>query len=425
LLSSIPQEYLFTDESMKEHGLSCRYTSMDSSQTLTRIDKTVDFVWGQSNPVANIFYDNFIAEWSGILVPPATGDYMLGGESHHELKIFINDSLLVSMSSTHEARKRYKAVQLLAGQPYKIRATYKNNTQYALARLLWEQPRTDIELQKEALQLASSADAVVLCMGLSPQLEGEEMKVQVDGFAGGDRISLGLPKVQADLIQAIHKLGKPTVLVLLNGSALACTWEDEHLPAIVEAWYPGQQGGVAIADILFGDYNPAGRLPVTFYRSAADLPPFDDYDMQGKTYRYFAGTPLYEFGHGLSYTTFEYNITAIPSSIKAGDSISLAVSVKNTGAVDGDEVVQLYVSLPQSKLKTPIRALQGFRRIHLKAGEQRELMFSIAPAQMSARDNNNVATVESGTVQISVGGRQPNANAIAAKQVAERNVEVE
>jgi beta-glucosidase len=220
------------------------------------------------------------------------------------------------------------------------------------------------------------------------------------------------------------KLGKPTVLVLLNGSAIAFNWESENIPAILEAWYPGQAGGTAIADILFGDYNPSGRLPLTFYKSIDQIPAFDVYDMKGKTYRYFNQKPLYEFGYGLSYSNFEYSKIAVPAEIKAGENIKVSVNVKNTSKISGEEVVQLYVSLPESKLQKPIRSLQGFKRISLKAGETKTVDFELKPAQFAARDNNNVQVVESGIVEISVGGKQPDESSLAIKKVLKSNVKV-
>ena len=239
-------------------------------------------------------------------------------------------------------------------------------------------------MKREAVNLAKNSDLVILFMGLSPSLEGEEMNVSIDGFKG-DRTDINLPRIQTDLMKEIVKQGKPTVLVLLNGSALAVNWENENIPAILEAWYPGQSGGTAIADVIFGDYNPSGRLPVTFYRDIDQLPPFGDYDMKGRTYRYFEGQPLYEFGYGLSYTTFKYNFKSIPSSVQAGENIPVSVEVSNTGDKDGDEVVQLYVSLPESELRKPIRSLQGFKRIHLKAGETRTVEFVLQPQQFAGR----------------------------------------
>jgi beta-glucosidase len=228
-------------------------------------------------------------------------------------------------------------------------------------------------------------------------------------------LEIQLPASQTELIREIQKLGKPTVLVMLNGSALAFNWETENIPAIIEAWYPGQAGGTAIADVLFGDYNPSGRLPLTFYKNINQISAFDEYAMKGKTYRYFEDKPLYEFGYGLSYTTFEYVLKSIPSEIKAGEKIKISVDVTNTGKLAGDEVVQLYVSLPDSKLQKAIRSLQGFKRIYLKAGETQSVEFELAPEQFAARDNRNLQVVEAGKVLISVGGKQPDIVSIANK----------
>ena len=250
------------------------------------------------------------------------------------------------------------------------------------------------------------------------------MKVKVDGFSGGDRLDIQLPATQSELIKEICKLGKPTVLVLLNGSALAFNWEAEHVPAILEAWYPGQAGGTAIADVLFGDYNPSGRLPLTFYKSIDQIPAFDDYNMTGKTYRYFKNDPLYEFGYGLSYSTFEYETIQAPAEIKAGETLELTVNVKNASNVDGDEIVQLYVSLLDSKFPVPIRSLQGFSRIHLKAGETKPVRFSITPDKMAAFDDNSVAQVRAGRVVVSIGGKQPDSASIENKKVASKTIQV-
>jgi beta-glucosidase len=233
---------------------------------------------------------------------------------------------------------------------------------------------------------ARQADVVLMLLGLSPRLEGEEMKVEVPGFQGGDRVSLDLPQVQEDLLKQVSALGKPIVLVMLNGSAVAVNWAKAHVPAIVELWYPGQAGGTALADVLFGDANPGGRLPVTFYKSADQLPPFDDYNMKGRTYRYFEGEPLYPFGYGLSYTTFRYGKLNVPPEVKNGAGMKVSVEVENSGKRAGDEVVELYV-------KREVRSLQGFQRVSLKPGEKRLVEFSLSPQQ-----------VGSGAVEISVGG---------------------
>ena len=209
------------------------------------------------------------------------------------------------------------------------------------------------------MQTAGKADVIIMCMGITPRLEGEEMKVTVDGFKGGDRTRIDLPDLQQELIKEIHALGKPVILVLLNGSALAINWEKDNIPAILETWYGGQAAGEALADVIFGDYNPGGRLPVTFYKSVNDLPAFDDYNMKNRTYRYFTGEPLFPFGFGLSYTTFEYSKLKVEKNLKAGDTVMVSVIVKNTGKMAGDEVVQLYVSNLTSLYPAPIRVSES------------------------------------------------------------------
>lgn len=423
---ALPTDFLYTDESLKQHGLKAEYfdnSEWKGNPKHSRVDANVDFIWRTKAPFADMKYDEYSAKWSGVLVPAVSGDYSLGAEGFTGFNLYIDDKLLISGNDVHSPRKDYELVQLEAGKKYKIRLEYlQNNTEYAIMRLLWSKPKPN--LKQEAIDLAKSSDVVILCMGLSPQLEGEEMKVKVEGFSGGDRLDIKLPATQSDLIKEIYKLGKPTVLVLLNGSALAFNWEKENIPAIVESWYPGQAGGTAIADVLFGDYNPAGRLPLTFYKSIDQIPAFDDYNMTGKTYRYFKKDPLFEFGYGLSYTTYEYTLTQAPDEIKAGEPIQLAVNIKNTGKLDGDEVVQLYVSLPDLKYPVPIRSLQGFKRIHLKAGETKEVRFTVTPDKMSAFDDNSVAQVQKGNVIISVGGKQPDKASIENKKVVQKIIRV-
>jgi beta-glucosidase len=278
-------------------------------------------------------------------------------------------------------------------------------TNDAFMRLLWRVPGRKME--KEALAAAGQADVVVLVMGLSPRLEGEEMNVPVPGFQGGDRLTLDLPAVQESLMKKVHGLGKPVVLVLLNGSAVSVDWASRKIPAIVEAWYPGQAAGTAVADVLFGDYNPGGRLPVTFYRSAADLPPFGDYAMEGKTYRYFRGRPLYPFGYGLSYSKFAYSRLRLPDSVAAGQEFEVSVEVKNAGKTAGDEVVQLYVRDVEASVPVPVRSLQGFQRIFLEPGEKKSVCFRLSPRQMSLIDPDGRRVVVPGTFEIAVGGKPP------------------
>ncbi|MFI5157232.1 MAG: glycoside hydrolase family 3 C-terminal domain-containing protein [Sphingobacteriales bacterium] len=272
-----------------------------------------------------------------------------------------------------------------------------------------------------AVSVAAKSDAIIMFLGLSPSLEGEEMKVQAKGFSGGDRETIDLPKPQEDLIKAISKLHKPLVLVLLNGSALAINWEAQNVPAIIDAWYGGQAAGTAIADVLFGDYNPAGRLPITFYKSTADLPDFHDYSMRNRTYRYFNGEPIYPFGYGLSYTTFKYSNIKAPQSLTTGKSYTVTAQVQNTGNKAGDEVVELYVKHLDNGIRKPIVALKGFKRIYFKAREIKTVSFNISPESLSLVDKNNKQTERPGISQIFIGGAQPDhqgqtaANITAAK----------
>jgi beta-glucosidase len=230
----------------------------------------------------------------------------------------------------------------------------------------------------------------------------------------GDRTSLSLPVIQNELIEAVQKTGTPVILVLLNGSAVAVTWADENIPAILEAWYPGQAGGTAVAEALFGLTNPGGRLPVTFYRSGSDLPPFEDYNMENRTYRYFTGQPLYAFGFGLSYTTFTYrNLQVSPAQVKAGEPVSVQVEVENTGKIAGDEVVQLYLKDVEASLPIPRLALQGFTRIHLDPGEKQSVSFNLTARQMSFADESGAWVLEPGEFKVWAGGRQPDLQVVS------------
>lgn len=248
------------------------------------------------------------------------------------------------------------------------------------------------------------ADAIVFVGGISPQLEGEEMRVDYPGFNGGDRTSILLPEVQTKLLKALHATGKPVVFVMMTGSAIAIPWEAQHLPAIVNAWYGGQSAGTAIADVLFGDYNPSGRLPLTFYASDKDLPDFNDYSMKNRTYRYFGGQPLFAFGHGLSYTRFEYSNLKM---VAAGSGYTATVLVKNTGKSDGDEVVQLYINGKAGATSVPIRSLKAFQRISLQAGETKTVSFSLPANAFSVANESGSLVPFTGQATVAIGGSQP------------------
>jgi len=246
-----------------------------------------------------------------------------------------------------------------------------------------------------------------MALGLSPRIEGEEMKVSADGFAGGDRTKIDLSAPQQRLLEQVYAEKKPVILVLMGGSAIAVNWADDKLPAILEAWYPGGQGGEAIADVLAGDYNPSGRLPVTFYKSLEQLPAFDDYSMAKRTYRYFSGEPLYPFGYGLSYTSFAYrNAKVDKTNVAGGGTVKVSAEVENTGKMDGDEVVQLYLT-HVGVAGAPLRALTGFRRVHLGPGQQTEVTFTLANRQLGIVDEAGNPRVVPGQVRVWLGGGQP------------------
>jgi len=350
--------------------------------------------------------DSFSVRWTGSLVPPVTGTYKLEVRGLNSCRLALDGELIAEHDSTHDPMTRAKEVGLEAGRFYSIRLDYVNRGLDPQVQLLWSVPGTDY--MTKAIKATKKAKVVVMVMGLSSVVEDEEIPVTVEGFASGGRTDIGLPRPQKELLKRIHKLGKPMVLVLLNGSALAVNWANDNIPAIVEAWYPGQAGGDAIADVLFGDYNSGGQLPVTFYKSVDDLPPFEDYRMEGRTYRYFRGKPLYPFGYGLSYTAFACsNLQLNTKSITADETVTISVDVQNVGERAGDEVVQLYVSDVDASASVPIRQLHGFERIHLASGETKTVTFTLTPRQLSLIDDEGRRVIEPGVFQVAVGGRQP------------------
>ncbi len=255
----------------------------------------------------------------------------------------------------------------------------------------------------DAIKALKFADIGIVALGLSPKIEGEVCDVE------GERQDLNLPGVQEELLKELKKIQKPIIVVLFGGGGL--TFDFNLADAVLFAWYPGQSGGRAIADIMFGDYNPAGRLPVTFYKSEKDIPEFTNYNMQGRTYRYFKGEPLFPFGYGLSYTKFIYsNVRVGKKKLKAGDTQTVSVNVKNAGGMAGDEVVQVYLKDVTASVKVPIRQLVGFQRIHLKPGKKKTVKFKILPEQMMIYKEDGTREFETGKFIISVGGCQPGFN---------------
>ena len=373
-------------------GLDVAYfnsRAMAGAPVSTAVDTTLDVNWHDGAPRADLNPDDFAVRWTGRFRPPRSGTYWLGLIGTMRFQLFLDDSLVVrSVYPTHDGEfpdprpVRSEPLRLEAGRSYRLRVDAQESYGDAQLHLLWSTPHEMLET--DALRAAGEADVVVLCLGLTAQLEGEEMRVEIEGFRGGDRTRLDLPAPQQQLLERIVALGKPTVLVLLNGSALAVNWAEQHVRAIVETWYGGQAAGGALADVLFGDYNPGGRLPLTFYKSVADLPPFDDYRMEGRTYRFFTGTPLYPFGYGLSYTSFAYqNLRTSADTLAAGDTLTVRVDVTNTGKRAGDEVVQLYVRHLGSSVARPREDLRGYKRITLRPRETRTVEFSLPASSLA------------------------------------------
>jgi beta-glucosidase len=294
-------------------------------------------------------------------------------------------------------------VELRAGQVVRVEIEARQTGWDGEQQLQWTKPSFD---DTAALEAARQADLVVFVSGLNWQLEGEEMTVLAPGFAGGDRTSIALPAPQETLLERLGALGRPLVLVNMSGSAMALNWASRHVPAVIQAWYPGGEGGQAVAELIAGDFSPSGRLPVTFYQSADDLPPFKDYGMQGRTYNYYRGEPLYPVGHGLSYTHFTYKAAKAPArTVQAGRAVTLAVDVSNDGPRAGDEVVQLYVT--RSGAGAPNRTLAGFTRITLAPGEKRRVAFTVDAKALSTVDGAGQRSVEAGPAEVWIGGGQP------------------
>ncbi len=377
-LEVVPEKYLYISADKKKNGLTAEY--FDNSEwkgepSLKKTDAKIDFKWLRDSK-DKIFDGNKSVRWSGYISPEKSGTYQLGGYGFNGFNIYLNDSLMVKFKGEHHPNKVYKNVELKAGELYKIRIDFFASGRYSQMQMLWSVP--DDNAEERAIEAVKKSDIAIMFMGLSPRLEGEELNLNVKGFKGGDRTSLDLPESQEMLIQKIVRIGKPVVLVLLNGSALSINWEDENIPAIVEAWYGGQAAGTSIADMLFGDYNPSGKLPVTFYRSVTQLPDFKDYGMSNRTYRYFKGDVLYPFGFGLSYSTYEFSDPKLNSDkFCIGDTLKLSVEVKNRGKLSGEEVVQLYVKGDASNSFAPVKSLKGFERISLKPNQKKRVEFII------------------------------------------------
>jgi beta-glucosidase len=405
-MTVIPSRYLLTpDGHQGAFGEYFNNRDMKGEPAFTRIDDNIAFYWENLSPRNDLPDDNFGVRWTTYLIPPETGRYALGGWGSSGYEIMLDGKMIISDRSEHSASIREISTDLQAGKKYKIEVLYKNYSGDADIKLLWARPRQN--LIEQALKAAGEADAVVLVLGLSQRLEGEEMSIKIDGFFGGDRTNLELPATQEKLFEALAKTGKPIIVVMMNGGALSVNKVQEKAAAILLAGYPGQEGGNAVADVLFGDYNPAGRLPVTYYKSIDQIPAFENYDMSGKTYRYFKQEPLYPFGYGLSYTTFKYSDLSLPEKVVAGEKVTVRVTVTNTGNRAGDEVTELYLTDEKASTPRPVRQLEGFTRITLKPGESKVVEIALEPRQFSIINNKGKRVIEPGYFTISAGGKQP------------------
>ena len=433
----IEPQYLRPEAGSTERGLRGEYfrnRDLKGKPTLVRVDPQIGFRWDRGSPTDNLMArgeaqggqdlpaDDFSIRWSGQLLPPVSGTYQLEAAGNDGVRLYVDDKLVIDhWENTDRLHAEHADVKLEGGRAYKIRLEYYEREHDAGVRLAWRMPGAKPPFE-EAVQAARDSDVVIFVGGLTGDVEGEEMTVNYPGFAGGDRTDIRLPDTQRKLLEALHATGKPVVMVLTAGSAIAVDWAKQNLPAIVMAWYPGQRGGNAVADVLFGDANPAGRLPVTFYKADEKLPAFDDYSMRNRTYRYFQGEPLYPFGHGLSYTTFAYSGLKLDrAKATATQPVTATVQVKNTGKRAGDEVVQLYLHPLDAKRERAGKELRGFQRVHLQPGESRAVSFTITP-QKDLRtwdEARDAYSVDPGAYEVQIGASSADVRAKTRLNVTE------
>lgn len=346
---------------------------------------------------------DFSATYNSVFTPDQSGEVVFDIYAYGSGRLRINGEEVRGFSNQHGGQKSAYTLQVQAGKTYDVELDFEYFRSDA-------QLNFDLGFKKEvdvrkSVERVKDADVVVFVGGVSPNLEGEEMGVNLPGFRGGDRTDIELPAVQRELIAALHRAGKKVVLVNCSGSPIGLEPETERCGAILQAWYPGQAGGTAVAEVLFGDYNPAGRLPVTFYRNVSQLPDFEDYNMTGRTYRYMTQEPLFPFGYGLSYTTFSYGAVVLESeNIKADEKLKLSVPVTNTGKCDGEEVVQVYLK-KHGDAEGPSKALRAFKRVHIPAGKTVDVEFDLGDKElMWWNPQSNTMRVSEGSYELMVGG---------------------
>ena len=414
-----------TNKGVGERGLKAEYfdgAGFTGAPVLSRIDQVIDFDWNGASPVAGVSSKTFSVRWTGFFTPPTPAainfDFSLAHcstcEDGETVRVWLDGKLVFDFAhvATHGRRAPTKpfTVAFADANPHPVRIEYIHDSPHFGAGLTfaWNPPVS--ALRDQAVAAAAKSDAIVAFLGLSPEIEGEEMPLHVKGFEGGDRTAIELPEAQMQLIEALAATGKPLVIVLMNGSALALQDVGQKTSAILEAWYPGEDGGTAIADTLFGENNPSGRLPVTFYASTGQLPPFDDYTMKGRTYRYFTGEPLYPFGYGLSYTSFQYTAGRLSATtLQAGKALDVSVRLNNTGDRAGDETVEFYL-IAKNKPEAPLRTLVGFEKIHLPKGALMMVQATIDARQLSIVGADGSRCIQPGEYELYVGGSQPSSN---------------
>lgn len=415
-------ETAFTNENGSMPGLRAEYFSgmdFNGPPVVERIDRRIDFDWNGAAPAPGVSDKAFAVRWSGTIVPPEPGKFDMGFSFAHcstceddeTIRVWLDGKQVYDFhhAATHGRRAPTPQFELFFPdvKPHAIRIEYVHDAPHFGGGLTlnWKPP---IEaLRKQAVSVASRSKLVLLFLGLSPEIEGEEMPISVQGFEGGDRTNIELPSVQQELVSAIAATGKPIVIVLMNGGPIALGAAATQAAAILEAWYPGQAGGTAIANTLFGQNNPSGRLPVTFYASTAQLPPFADYSMQQRTYRYFSGEPLYPFGYGLSYTHFDYTEGKLANrTLRSGDPLKLEVKLKNDGDLEGCEIIEAYL-IPHDLQGAPLRTLVGLKKVCLRRGEQKTVQMVVRPENLSLVAQDGRRFFQPGEYELYIGGGQP------------------
>ncbi len=393
---TLPKRY----KTFKDYAESTSDLTFKRKPTVTRVETTVAMRGNEFGKLSEYYH----VVWTGFLVPPESGTYRIGISGPNAELELDGKMLAQHRHKPWGTRSEMAMLELEKGKRYPIRVT-ADSLLLAGVELLWKRVSTQPEV--DLRKAAERADVIVAAVGLNSDLEGEQMPVELEGFSGGDKTSIDLPADQRKLLDQAKATGKPLIVVLMNGSTLDLSWAKEHASAIIEAWYPGQAGGLAVGNVIAGKANPAGRLPLTFYRSVADLPPFDDYSMKGRTYRYFDGEPVYPFGFGLSYSTFEYGpVTVEPIDGEAERGLRVTTTVRNTSTRAGEEVAQLYIDPPEFD-GAPRVALRGFKRFELKPGEQKKVTFELSPRDLSFVTRDGVRQVFPGEHRVTVGSGQP------------------